>query len=280
VATAVEETKTIEVNHGAQLEVATTGAGDPLVLICGTSHNRRLWAPFLPVLSGGCRVITYDHRGMGESTRGSGPMAVSTLAEDLHELLNALGLERVHLLGYSLGSAVAQEFALAHPGRVGSLVLAATWARTDGFQRAVMTALAHPWRTGDRDAALTALGMAFSPELLNSAGFAEQMAQLGPAFASTDGQMATTAEQWDADLAHDTLSRLGAITAPALVIAGEQDLITPPCLGRVVADSLPAGRFHLLTGPGSSHGALLERAEEFLPLVLEFLAEYPLGRAG
>ena len=89
--------------------------------------------------------------------------------------------------------------------------------------------------------------------------------------------MRTCAEQWDADLAHDTLDRLGDIAAPTLVIAGEQDLLTPPWQGRKVAEAIPGAQWHLFTGPGSSHALGVERAEEFLPRVLDFLAEHPLS---
>jgi pimeloyl-ACP methyl ester carboxylesterase len=222
-------------------------------------------------------VVTYDLRGMGGSGRGAGKISVASLAADAQALLEALDIERAHVLGYSLGSAIAQELALAAPERVASLVLYCTWARTDGFQRAVITGLAHPWRTGDLEAALGALGIAFSPQLLDSPAFGELVEQLLPLFPSTEQQVRTTAEQWDADLAHDTLDRIGGITAPTLVIAGEQDLLTPPWLGRQVAESIPGARLEMFTGPGSSHALGVERAEEFLPLVQGFLADHPLA---
>ncbi len=201
---------------------------------------------------------------------------MASLADDARGLLDALGVERAHVLGYSLGSAVAQELALAAPERVASLVLYCTWARTDGFERAVITGLSHPWRTGDVEAALGALGIAFSPQLLDSPELGQLVEQLLPLFPSTEQQIRTTVEQWDADLAHNTLDRLGEISAPTLVIAGEQDLLTPPWHGRQVAEALPNARSHMFTGPGSSHALGVERAEEFVPLVMDFLAENPL----
>jgi pimeloyl-ACP methyl ester carboxylesterase len=201
---------------------------------------------------------------------------VASLAADALGLLDALGVERTHVLGYSLGSAMAQELALAAPERVNSLVLYCTWARTDGFQRALMTGLAYPWKAGDLPAALGALGVAFSPQLLDNPEFGVLIEQLLPLFPSTEAQMRTTAEQWDADLAHDTLDRLGTITAPTLVIAGEQDLLTPPWHGKQVAAAIPGARLEMFTGPGSSHALGTERAGEFVPLVADFLAAHPL----
>ncbi len=266
----------VTVTGGARLEVTETGQGEPLLLICGTSQSHRLWAPLLPALSARYRVISYDHRGIGNSERGEGAISMTTGAEDAAALLGELGVERAHVVGWSLGSTVAQELALRHPERVATLVLAATWGRTDAFQASVFTGLCHPWRTGDRDAALMALGIAYSPELLNSPEFLPLMQQLEPLFPKTPSQMATVAEQWDADLAHDALDRLEQITAPTLVIAGEQDLLTPPGQGRVVADTIPGARFELLTGPGSSHAALMERTQEFTDLVLDHLSKNPL----
>jgi pimeloyl-ACP methyl ester carboxylesterase len=253
------------------------GEGEPLLIINGTTQSLGFWAEPALVLGSGHRVVTYDLRGMGGSERGSGEISVASLAADARGLLDALEIERAHVLGYSLGSAIAQELALAAPERVTSLVLYCTWARTDGFQRAVITGLAHPWRTGDLEAALGALGIAFSPQLLDSPQFGELVEQLLPLFPSTEQQIRTTVEQWDADLAHDTLDRLGGITAPTLVVAGEQDLLTPPWHGRQVADAIPGAKLHLFTGPGSSHALGVERAEEFLPLVRDHLAGHPLS---
>jgi pimeloyl-ACP methyl ester carboxylesterase len=268
--------RTVQVGDIA-VAVQEYGEGEPLLVINGTSQSLGFWAEPAMVWAARHRVITYDLRGMGGSERGSGDITVASLAADALGLLEALGIDRAHVLGYSLGSAVAQECALAAPDRIASLVLYCTWARTDGFQRAMLTGLAHPWRTGDLEAALVALGVAFSPQLLDDPEFGTLIEQLLPLFPSTEQQIRTCAEQWDADLAHDTLDRLGDITAPTLVIAGEQDLLTPQWHGRQVADAIPGARHHLFTGPGSSHALGVERAEEFMPMIAGFLAEQPLA---
>ena len=252
------------------------GEGEPLLIINGTSQSLGFWADMAGVWAGRHRVITYDLRGMGGSERGSGEITVASLAQDALGLLDALEVERTQVLGYSLGSAIAQELALAAPDRVSSLVLYCTWARSDGFQRAMMTGLAHPWRIGDVEAGLGALGVAFSPQLLDSPEFGALIEQLLPLFPSTPEQIQTCAEQWDADMGHDTLDRLGQISAPTLVIAGEQDLLTPPWHGKQVADTIPGAKLEMFTGPGSSHALGMERAEEFVPLVAGFLTEHPM----
>ena len=268
--------RTVQVGDIA-VAVQEYGEGEPLLIINGTTQSLGFWAEVAPILAGRHRVITYDLRGMGASERGAGEISVASLAADARGLLEVLDVERAHVLGYSLGSAIAQELALAAPERVASLVLYCTWARTDGFQRAVITGLAHPWRTGDIEAALGALGIAFSPQLLDSPEFGQLVEQLLPLFPSTEQQIRTTVEQWDADLAHDTLDRLGSISAPTLVVAGEQDLLTPPWHGRQVADTIPGAQLHMFTGPGSSHALGVERVEEFLPLVQGFVASHRIA---
>ena len=266
----------VPVDTGVRLNVSQTGTGEPLLLIMGTSGSLGFWEPLIAPLAERHRVIAYDSRGLGGSERGDGRMTMASLATDATALLDALEIERAHVLGWSLGSAVAQELALAHPDRVGGLVLYATWGRADGYMRAMLTAIRRPWETGDMEAALTALGLCFSPELLNSPEFAPMVEELLPLFPQTETQIQTTCEQWQCDEEHDTLDRLDGIGAPTLVIAGEQDLLTPPRVCRAVAERIPDARYELFTGPGSSHVLMMERAEEFIPLVLGFLGEHPL----
>jgi len=266
----------VRVATGVRLNVSQTGTGEPLLLIMGTSGSLGLWEPLVAPFAARHRVIAFDNRGLGQSERGAERITMASLAVDAVALLDALEIERAHVLGWSLGSAVAQELALARPNRLGGLVLYATWGRLDGYMRAMLTALRHPWETGDMEAALTALGLAFSPELLNSPDFDLMLEEFLPLFPQTEMQIQTTVEQWQADQEHDTLDRLAGIGAPTLVIAGEQDLLTPPRQCQAVAEQIPGARFELLTGPGSSHTLMMERAEEFIALVLAFIQEHPL----
>src|SRR4051795_5974951 len=263
---------------GVTLNYEISGEGDPLLLIMGTSGSILLWGEIIPRLAEEYQVIAFDNRGLGGSERGQGPITVASLAEDASALLEALEIPRAHVLGWSLGSAIIQELALAHPDQVATAILYATWARCDGFQRALLSALRHPWSTGDVEAALTAAGLAFSPQLLDNPEVEAMMQALLPAFPQTEDQMRVTTEQWDAALVHDTLDRLGGISAPTMVVVGEQDLLTPPWQAKKVADAIPGTRYELLTGPGSSHGLHLERPDDLLRLVTDFLHDNAVER--
>lgn len=258
---------------GVTLNYEISGQGAPLLLVMGTSAAIGLWGEMIPRLAERYQVIAFDNRGLGGSERGDGAITVASMAEDASALLEALDVPRAHVMGWSLGSAIAQELALTHPGQVASAVMYATWARCDGFQRSVLAALRLPYVVRDMETALTAAGLAFSPQLLDNPDLEQMMAAMLPAFAQNEEQMQVVVEQWDADLAHDTLDRLGDITAPTLVVVGEQDLLTPTWQSKAVADAIPGARFELLTGPGSSHGLHLERPDDLVRLVDDFLAD-------
>jgi pimeloyl-ACP methyl ester carboxylesterase len=262
------------VRTGVALNYEVSGEGDSLLLVMGTGCSVLMWAELLPRLAERYRVITFDNRGLGGSERGDGPITAASMAEDASALLEALDVPTAHALGWSLGSAVVQELALAHPEQVASAVLYATWGRCDGFQRSVISALRLPYAVRDMEAALAVSGLAFSPELLDRPDLGQLLEPMLPAFPQTEAQMAVTVEQWDADLALDTLERLGGIEAPTLVVVGEQDLLTPPRQSKAVADAILKARYELVTGPGASHCLHIERPDDMVRIVTGFLDEH------
>ncbi len=266
----------IDVRTGISVNYEITGEGEPLLLIMGTSGSLPLWGGLVGRLSQTNTVIAYDNRGMGGTTRGDGPITVSSLADDGAALLEALEIDRAHIVGWSLGSAIAQELALGHPDRVASVVLYSTWGGCDGFQRALLSALRFPYAQGDIEAAMAAGGLAFSPEMLDRPDLPEVLAPLSAGFPQNGAQMQVTVEQWDADLGFSSLDRIGAITAPTQVIVGEQDLLTPPRQAKKVAEAIPGAAFHLVEGPGSSHALHIERSDELVEVITGFQSRHAI----
>jgi pimeloyl-ACP methyl ester carboxylesterase len=269
----------IPIGAGVELKYQITGDGDPVLLIMATAGSLGLWAPVVPALAEHHKVIAYDHRGMGGSTPSEDAVSMRSLADDAAALLEALDVGSAHVIGWSLGSAVAQELALNHADKVASLVLYGTWGRCDGYGRSMIAALRCPWAPGDVETALAALGLAYSPQLLDNPAFETMVADVLPLLPQTEAQVRMTVGQWDADLVHDTLDRLGGIVAPTTVIVGDQDLLTPPWQGRTVAERIPGAEFHLVGGAGSSHSMHVERTEDWLDLVLAHLKRHALTTA-
>src|SRR5690349_11445569 len=110
--------------HGTgEISFESVGSGPCVVLIHGFGLDRRMWAPQIGPLSGECRVVSYDCRGFGRSSRPSGPYSH---ADDLHALLERLRIPGAHLVGLSMGGRIALAYASRHPERVESLVLFAS----------------------------------------------------------------------------------------------------------------------------------------------------------
>jgi len=167
----------IDLDTGARLHYRRIGAGEPLLLAMGTAASLGMWKPIEAALADRFDLVSFDYRGLGDSERGDGTISAATLAEDAHALLQSLSIPRAHVLGWSLGSVVAQELALSHPEHVASLVLCGTWGRPDCVMSALMTALKCAWETGDLATALATLGIVYSAEFLASDEFAEFLAR-------------------------------------------------------------------------------------------------------
>jgi pimeloyl-ACP methyl ester carboxylesterase len=115
--------------HVGDIDIAykTFGKGDPILLISGASSDMNAWEPStLRNLSSNHTVIVYDSRGVGKTTIGSKPFSVQLLANDTAGLLDALKIQKADVLGYSLGSFVAQQLTVTHPEKVNKLILVAS----------------------------------------------------------------------------------------------------------------------------------------------------------
>jgi pimeloyl-ACP methyl ester carboxylesterase len=235
-----------------ELHYVRRGSGEPLLLIMGMSGNHLHWGePFLSELERDFDVIAYNHRGVGDSSRLTGPLTIAQLAEDAAGLLDALELESVHVMGISMGGMVAQELVLRHPERVRTLTLGCTYAGGEGSsltERAVIEQLTASMLSGDRERAIrTSWEVNVSPSY--AAGqdsyetFAEVARQLPVAVEVIMAQAQAVA-------GHDTSTRLGDVGVPTLVIHGTADRMLPHANGVAIASRIPGARLELLDGVG------------------------------
>ncbi|MFI8829545.1 alpha/beta fold hydrolase [Streptomyces afghaniensis] len=246
---------------GVELWVEQRGEGPDVLLVSGLGDPAEAWQPQLDGLADRYRLTAFDNRGAGRTPLPEGPLSVARMADDAAALLRALQVPAAHVAGFSGGSFIAQELALRHPGVVRSLVLMSTMARPDPYFRA-MTRFWH-WmveRAPDERAMLEAFFLWIYTPRAHADGMADRFVEETLAF-----EHAQSVEDFQRQLAafaeHDTLDRLGRITAPTLVLAGELDLATPPRLGRVVADSIPGAAFEVL--PGEAHQPFQEVPDVF-----------------
>jgi pimeloyl-ACP methyl ester carboxylesterase len=246
------------------------GHGEALVFISGTSLDRTIWGPQTASFADRYRCITIDNRDVGESTQMTSGYTPRDMAVDVEGLLAALDLPAAHVVGHSLGGAIAQELALATPDRVRTLTLAGSWARNDEYTRALFRTWKRLRATLEPAAFLEAILLTgVGHTFLNSVGV-DAMVQL---FLAAPNQQSAAAycRQVDADLAHDTADRLGKIQPPTLVIAGDEDKIFPPHHARQLADGIGA---ELLIIPGIGHSPAIENPPAFTTALDSFLTSH------
>ncbi len=237
---------------GTELSYGSSGSGEPMLLIQGMSATHLAWGrPFIEALERDFECIVFDNRGMGESGRAEPPFSIADMAGDTAALLDALGLEKAHIVGISMGGAIAQELALAVPERVRSLTLGATFCGgPDGtlMDRDDLTMLGAAYASGDREAVLRAmweinLSPAFREDDSRFAAF-EQMASALPA------PQPIVLNQMRACSEHDTSARLGGLRPPPLVIHGKADRLIKVGNGELIASLAPGSRLELLDDVG------------------------------
>jgi len=247
------------------------GAGDPLVLVMGFGGDHLAWGLQIPAFAAKYRVIAFDNRGVGQSGAPDLPYSTAMMADDTAGLLDALGIERAHVCGVSMGGMIAQEIALRHPGRVRTLQLHATLGRPDAYMRA----LVEGWRKtrialGREDALRVIALWLFAPCTYEERPeFVELVLQ--NAIANPHPQSLTGfLRQGDAVLGHDTLERLEQLRCPTLVSVADQDILVPPRFSHAIAQRVPGAELKTIADAG--HAYMWEAPEAFNAMCLEFLA--------
>ncbi len=220
---------------------------------------------FMAALQSDFDVISYDHRGVGASSRAEAPFSIADLAQAAIALLKPLELESVHVMGISMGGMIAQELALADPELVRTLTLGCTYCGGPGSSLPTQPELAEAVMSGDRERALRAMW-----ETNISVGYA-QNAQAYERFRAIGLEravaLAVTMEQLAAITRHDTSARLGQLQLPTLVVHGTVDRIIPVQNGHMVAELIAGSRLEIL--PDIGHLFFWELPERSAELVRE-----------
>jgi pimeloyl-ACP methyl ester carboxylesterase len=238
-------------NGSVELYWESTGHGPPVLLIAGQGMTLDGWWSTVPVLARNFRVITFDNRDTGRSSRVAMPYAVASMAEDAVAVLDAAGAERAHVYGLSLGGMVAQELALHHPDRVEALVLGAT---SPGGRAAAlpaplpMTFFARAGLMGTEEAEWAAVPYTYAEATRRL--HAERIAENIKRRLSTSPSTMTYLHQAAAVATHSTFERLDEIASPTLVLHGAEDLAVPPQNARLLAERIPGAELKLQPGAG------------------------------
>jgi pimeloyl-ACP methyl ester carboxylesterase len=272
------ENRTISAPNGVDYAYRTTGASDatPVIALQHFRGNLDNWDPALiDALAARRRVITFDNRGVGASS-GKTPNTIAQMALDAIEFIDALELGEVDLLGFSIGSFVAQEIALVRPAAVRRIVLASSApegaAGMHGWARDVIGAVGKPETSGEEY-----IGVFFAGSDTSRAAGQEVVGRLSGARtvdrdAPTDWQ--TRLAQYDAVCTwgrpnHALLERVSAIDKPVFVANGDSDPMILPRYSYLLAGLIPGASLKIY--PDSAHGFLFQHHAEFAADVDAFL---------
>ena len=257
--------------NGVRLHFERSGRGEPLLWITGFTISSAVFAPILPLYDERFDDVVFDNRGAGRSGVPWTPTSIPELAADAAGLLDRLGIASTHVLGISMGGMVAQELALRFPERVRGLVLGGT---TPGGPLATrpslreLAALGGAMATAGRGPGRPWLaGALFSDRFRRE--HPERVRELLHGFAAHPPSRWGASAQFWATVYHDTVSRLGRVQAPTLVMHGAEDAFAPLANARLLAERIPDAE--LVVVPGAGHAYLLEEPEESFRLLTEWL---------
>ena len=251
-----------------------TGSGEPVVFIAGRGGAGRTWHPHqVPAFAAaGYRCITFDNRGIGATENAEG-FTTQTVVADTAELIESLGAAPARLVGVSMGSFIAQELMVVRPDLVRAAVLMAARGRLDRARRFFYDAEADLYASGiELPPAVDArsrLLESFSRKTLNDDEAVADWIAMFEAWPTkrTPGLRC----QMDVSPQTNRLPAYRSIAAPVLVIGFGDDVVTPPHLGREVADAMPNGRY--LQVPDTGHLGFFERPQAVNTAMLQFFAK-------
>lgn len=247
-----------------EVEYHKMGNGDPIILINGFGNPLDYWPPrLLDELKQNYTVITFDNRGVGNSTAGEKKFTIEQFAEDTNKFLDAINITKVHVLGFSMGGRIAQELALSHPEKIDKLIIYATacsGTRQIPADSQVMEILSDEKTkpTEMKKKLKTALyprGFDFSTLPKSKEIVSDKTLSLQQkAIANWSG----------------VCNELNNIQKPTLVIVGTKDNLTPPANSLLIAKNIPGA--WLIKIEGGMHPVMFQYPEKFTNIILFFLS--------
>lgn len=255
---------------GTRLVAEAEGTGPALLLVSGLGGTGGFWAPASALLAQAFRVIRFDQRGIGGSTRGSAPCTIDQLAQDCLAVLDAAGEADALVLGHSTGGCIGQAMARIAPGRMRALVLSASWHRPAPWFTAAFETRR---RVLDADPVAYAAGavlLSYPPDWLND-NWALHDAAVAKAPVA-EAARAVVRERLDALLAFRGTDPALPEGLPAFILGAADDMIVPPFLQDALAAALPQAPRERLDRGG--HFYPVSRCDAFAAIVTRWLSPF------
>jgi len=259
-----------EVN-GQRLYHEVHGDGQPLLCVAGLTCDTLVWIPQIQAFAAAHKTVIFDNRDAGQSSMAEGDYETADMARDALALADELGLDTFHLLGVSMGGAIAQEIAIQAPQRVLTFTVAVSFAAGSTYARRLTEVWGARVKQISREQHIDELMLVNHSESFYD--HPEMVAFIRTAMLNNPYPQPADAfqRQLGACGRHDARDGLTSLTMPTHVIGGEYDILVPVWKSREIASLIPGAKLTVL--PRAPHGLSIERAEEFNAAVLEFIRE-------
>jgi 3-oxoadipate enol-lactonase len=267
----------VHATDGTRIHYEVTGksGATPVLMIQGLGASKNAWNLQRIAMATRFRIISFDNRGAGRSDKPTEPFTLEQMADDALAVLDAAGIETAHVVGASMGGVISQIVAVKYPHRVRSLTLVCTACRNHPWRQELLQS----WAKTAEEKGMIEVGKEAAQWVMSPRSFR----RLVPAF-TWMGPLAALrprhsfVSQIDAilDTREDLVDQLSTITAPTMVIVGNQDILTPRGDSEEIAERIPNSELVVISG--AAHGLMMEHSSTFNKILIEFLQRTELAR--
>jgi len=267
----------VHATDGTRIHYEVTGksGATPVLMIQGLGASKNAWNLQRISMATRFRIISFDNRGAGRSDKPTDPFTLELMADDALAVLDAAGVETAHIVGASMGGVISQIVAVKYPHRVRSLTLVCTACRNHPWRQELLQA----WAKTAAEKGMIEVGKEAAQWVMSPRSFR----RLVPAF-TWMGPLAALrprhsfVSQIDAILntREDLVDQLSTISAPTMVIVGNQDILTPRGDSEEIAERIPNAELVIISG--AAHGLMMEHSSTFNRILIEFLQRTELVR--
>jgi 3-oxoadipate enol-lactonase len=267
----------VHATDGTRIHYEVTGksGATPVLMIQGLGASKNAWNLQRIAMATRFRIISFDNRGAGRSDKPTEPFTLEQMADDALAVLDAAGIETAHVVGASMGGVISQIVAVKFPHRVRSLTLVCTACRNHPWRQELLQS----WAKTAADKGMIEVGKEAAQWVMSPRSFRRLVPAftwMGPLAALRPRHSFVSQIHAILNTREDLVDQLSTITAPTMVIVGNQDILTPRGDSEEIAERIPNAELVVISG--AAHGLMMEHSSTFNRILIEFLQRTELAR--
>jgi 3-oxoadipate enol-lactonase len=246
------------------------GAGENLVLISGLASDHTNWRLMQDTLARHYRILVFDNRGTGRSSAPDIPYTTALMADDTVALMQALGIHKAHIVGHSLGGHIVQQMAIKYPHLINKVIIACSRAQSSSVSKWHFTTKLKLAKLNLPTELFSELSVPFlfSNHYLNDTDTITAFLKMG-AVKPYPQTAVGYARQIEASISHNTINELDKISAPALIVTCDEDILSLPAESKFLAKKIPHAKLKIIRN--CAHLPQIEKPAKFNQLIIKFL---------